>query len=195
MTALSGSRILVIGASGVLGTELAKECMQRGARVIATVRNGDAPTGCESVVRADISLPQGRSEIVAAVRDIGGVDVVIMAAGVVGFGIHDAIQPDDIARLIDIDLVVPLQVISDVSSLIAEGGNVTVLTGAVVDVATLGMSTYTAAKSGETGLASRAVFGNAPGLKQGLDPAEVARRIVDAIESNESELPPNVFVG
>ena len=113
-----------------------------------------------------------------------------------------------------------MQLISDLSSSIAEGGNITVLTGAVVDVATLGMSTYTAAKSGlsaalavirremrarkitildarpphtETGLASRAVFGSAPNLKQGLDPITVARRIVDAIESNESELPPNAF--
>jgi cyclic-di-GMP-binding biofilm dispersal mediator protein len=45
----------------------------------------------------------------------------------------------------------------------------------------------------ETGLATRAVFGNAPALKQGLAPSDVARRIVDAIENNESELTPAAF--
>lgn len=220
MTALSGSRILVIGASGDLGTALTNECIQRGARVIGTSRNGEVPAGCERAVHADISSSQGRSDVVAAVQASGGIDVVVIAAGVVGFGLHDSLQSDDIARLISIDLIAPLQLISDLSSSIAEGGNITVLTGAVVDVATLGMSTYTAAKSGlsaalavirremrvrkitildarpphtETGLASRAFFGSTPNLKQGLDPIIVARRIVDAIESNESELPPNIF--
>jgi len=222
MTALSGSRILIVGASGVLGTELVKECVKRGARVIATTHTGEDPLGCEKVVHVDITQSQGRSEILAAVRETGGVDAVIVASGVVGFGLHDSVQPHDIARLIEVDLVAPLQLITDVSSSVSEGGNVTVLTGAVVDVATLGMSTYTAAKAGlsaamavirrevrsrkitvldarpphtETGLASRAVFGNAPSLKQGLDPSNVARRIVDAIESNESELPPTAFSG
>lgn len=222
MTALSGSRILIVGASGVLGTELVKECVKRGARVIATTQTGEDPLGCEKVVHVDITQSQGRSEILAAVRETGGVDAVIIASGVVGFGLHDSVQPHDIARLIEVDLVAPLQLITDVSSSVSEGGNVTVLTGAVVDVATLGMSTYTAAKAGlsaamavirrevrsrkitvldarpphtETGLASRAVFGNAPSLKQGLDPSNVARRIVDAIESNESELPPTAFSG
>lgn len=222
MTAVPGSRILIVGASGVLGTELVNECARRGARVIATTRTGEDPLNCEKVVHADITQSQGRSEIFAAIRERGGVDVVIIAAGVVGFGLHDSVQPHDIARLIEVDLVAPLQLITDVSSSVSEGGNITVLTGAVVDVATLGMSTYTAAKAGlsaamavirrevrsrkitvldarpphtETGLASRAVFGNAPTLKQGLDPSNVARRIVDAIESNESELPPTAFAG
>ena len=220
MTALSGSRVLVVGGSGALGAELAQECQKRGAQVIATTRDGQVPFDCEAVVNADISQQSGRNEIMTSVREKGGVDIVIIAAGVVGFGAHDAVQSNDVARLIEVDLVAPLQLLSEVSPAIADGGNITVLTGAVVDVATLGMSTYTAAKAGlsaalavirrelrsrkitvldarpphtETGLANRAVFGNAPSLKQGLEPADVARRIVDAIEANESELAPTAF--
>jgi cyclic-di-GMP-binding biofilm dispersal mediator protein len=37
----------------------------------------------------------------------------------------------------------------------------------------------------ETGLATRAVTGQAPKLPQGLDPAIVVARIVQAIEQNE----------
>lgn len=220
MTALSHARVLVIGASGVLGREVVKECARRGARVIGTSHTGSAPHECEVVVHADIASVDGRERIVAAVRDMGGIEVVVVTSGVVGFGAHDAVQSSDIARLIEIDLVAPLQLLSDLSPLVAEGGNITMLTGAVVDVATLGMSTYTAAKSGlsaalavirremrarkitvldarpphtETGLASRAVFGSAPALKQGLEPSFVAHRIIDAIEANESELAPAVF--
>ena len=40
----------------------------------------------------------------------------------------------------------------------------------------------------ETGLTGRAIAGNAPSFGPGLDPADVARRMVDAIEANEPEL-------
>ena len=45
----------------------------------------------------------------------------------------------------------------------------------------------------ETGLATRAVYGEAPKMKQGLEPEVVARRIVVAVENDESELAPVVF--
>jgi cyclic-di-GMP-binding biofilm dispersal mediator protein len=171
-------------------------------------------------VQADITTSDGRSRVLSAVSQLGGVDVVVIASGVVGFGSHDTVESRDIARLIEVDLIAPLQLLKELSPLISEGGNITALTGAVVDVSTLGMSTYSAAKSGlsaaiaiirremrarkitvldarpphtETGLATRAVFGNAPALKQGLAPSDVARRIVDAIENNESELAPAAF--
>lgn len=220
MTALSNARVLVVGASGVLGQELTNECVRRGARVIGTALHGEINPSCEMSVHADITSPMGRRDIVAAVEQMSGVDVVIIASGVVGFGTHDAVSAEKIAQLIEVDLVAPLQLLQEVSPHIADEGNITFLTGAVVDVATLGMSAYTAAKSGlssaaavirremrarkigvldarpphtETGLASRAVFGSAPTMKEGLDPALVARRIVTAIEANETDLPPAAF--
>jgi cyclic-di-GMP-binding biofilm dispersal mediator protein len=220
MTALLDARVLVIGASGVLGRELALECARRGGRIIGTTQSAAISDECDAEVQADITTSDGRSRILSAVSQLGGVDVVVIASGVVGFGSHDTVESRDIARLIEVDLIAPLQLLKELSPLISEGGNITALTGAVVDVSTLGMSTYSAAKSGlsaaiaiirremrarkitvldarpphtETGLATRAVFGNAPALKQGLAPSDVARRIVDAIENNESELAPAAF--
>jgi hypothetical protein len=40
----------------------------------------------------------------------------------------------------------------------------------------------------ETGLADRPLAGTAPRLPRGLEPADVARRIVAAIEAGESEV-------
>jgi cyclic-di-GMP-binding biofilm dispersal mediator protein len=45
----------------------------------------------------------------------------------------------------------------------------------------------------ETGLASRPLAGTAPRLPQGLDPAQVAERIVQGIEANETEIPSTSF--
>jgi cyclic-di-GMP-binding biofilm dispersal mediator protein len=45
----------------------------------------------------------------------------------------------------------------------------------------------------ETGLATRAIFGAAPKMKEGLQPDVVGVRIVDAIVNDESELAPVVF--
>jgi cyclic-di-GMP-binding biofilm dispersal mediator protein len=45
----------------------------------------------------------------------------------------------------------------------------------------------------ETGLATRAIFGDAPKMKQGLEAEVVAKRIVDAIVNDENELAPVVF--
>ena len=47
----------------------------------------------------------------------------------------------------------------------------------------------------ETGLATRAVAGTAPNFPQGLDPAAVARRIVDAVADGSTDLPSEAFGG
>ena len=220
MTVLQNARVLVVGASGGLGTSIADECLKRGARVVGTSHAHVITNSNITSVVADITSAQGRRAITAKLNEFGGVDVVLLAAGVVGFGIHDTVSPEHIAQLINVDLVAQLQLITDISPLIAEGGNVTCITGAVVDVATLGMSAYTAAKAGlsaaaavirrelrarkisvldarpphtETGLATRAVFGSAPALKPGIEPTVVARHILDAVENDVPELPPTAF--
>jgi short-subunit dehydrogenase len=45
----------------------------------------------------------------------------------------------------------------------------------------------------ETGLASRAIQGEAPNFPQGFTPEQVAARIIDAIESDEKDLPATAF--
>lgn len=45
----------------------------------------------------------------------------------------------------------------------------------------------------ETGLASRPLSGEAPALPQGLDAADVARRIVDAVAAGEQDLAAEAF--
>ena len=212
MTELRNQRFLVIGASGGLGSALVTALNEKGAEVIAIAKSG--PFGL------DITNEDARRELSELVVAHDGVDGIIIASGLVGFGIHGTLNSAELAQLIDVDLVAPLQVLNDLVPHIREGGNITVITGAVVDFATLGMAAYTAAKAGlsascavlrrelrsrkisvldarpphtETGLATRPLYGQAPAMKEGLSPASVAERIIAGIEAGETEIPPALF--
>ncbi|MBU6241941.1 MAG: SDR family NAD(P)-dependent oxidoreductase [Acidobacteria bacterium] len=206
---LSGKLILVTGASGGLGREIASQIEARGGYALRT-------SGGE----CDISVAEDRSVITQLVVDHGGIDGVVFASGVVGFGAHGGIPQGSVQRLIDVNTVGPLELTNDLLPHLRDGGSIVFITGAVVDFTTAGMAAYTAAKAGlsaacpvlrrelrsrkinvidarpphtETGLATRAVYGEAPKMKQGLEPAVVAKRIVDAMVNDENELAPVVF--
>ena len=206
---LSGKLILVTGANGGLGREIASQIEARGGYALRT-------SGGE----CDISVAEDRSVITQLVVDHGGIDGVVFASGVVGFGAHGGIPQGSVQRLIDVNTVGPLELTNDLLPHLRDGGSIVFITGAVVDFTTAGMAAYTAAKAGlsaacpvlrrelrsrkinvidarpphtETGLATRAVYGEAPKMKQGLEPDVVAKRIVDAMVNDENELAPVVF--
>jgi cyclic-di-GMP-binding biofilm dispersal mediator protein len=213
MTTLQGSLFLVVGATGGLGSAIARELEARGGYVLRTSRNSaDLP--------ADITDASQRAHVVELVAEHGGVDGLIVASGEVGFGMHGTLSGSDISRIVDVDLTAPLALVNDLLPHVKDGGNITLITGAVVDFPTLGMAVYTAAKAGlsascavlrrelrsrkinvldarpphtETGLATRAIYGEAPKMKEGLAPDVVAQRIVEAIAESETELAPATF--
>ena len=213
MATLQGSLFLVVGATGGLGAAIAKELESRGAYVLRTSRTSPD-------LAADITDASQRARIVELVAEHGGIDGLVVASGEVGFGLHGTITADDIARIVDVDLTAPLALANELLPHLKDNGNITFVTGAVVDFATLGMAAYTAAKAGlsascavlrrelrsrkinvldarpphtETGLATRAIFGEAPKMKEGLAPDTVAGRIVEAIANDEAELAPSAF--
>lgn len=206
---LNGKLILVTGATGGLGQSIAAQIEARGGYALRT-------SGGE----CDITVAEDRSVIAQLVIDHGGIDGVVFASGVVGFGAHGTLAQGSVQRLIDVNVSGPLELANDLLPHLRDEGVIVFITGAVVDFTTIGMAAYTAAKSGlsaacpvlrrelrgrkinvvdarpphtETGLATRAIFGDAPKMKQGLDPDAVARRIVVAVENDESELAPVVF--
>lgn len=200
---------LVTGATGGLGASIAAEIEARGGYALRT-------SGGE----CDIAVAEDRAVITQLVVDHGGIDGVVFASGIVGFGAHGTLASGSIQRLIDVDVTGPLELTNDLLPHLRDESAIVYITGAVVDFTTVGMAAYTAAKAGlsaacpvlrrelrgrkinvidarpphtETGLATRAVYGEAPKMKQGLEPEVVARRIVVAIENDESELTPVVF--
>ena len=211
---MNGARALVIGATGGFGGQVARSLASRGAAVavsgrdaarlaqIATDVNGPARPG-------DVTAPGVPGELVAwAAGELGGLDVVVMAAGAVAFGPVAELTDDVLRAVMDLDLIAPIQVARAAANVLGEGGVIVQVSAIVADQPMAGLAAYSAAKAGltafdvafrremrrvkvrvldarpphmETGLATRPIAGAAPGLAAGADPREYADALVAAI--------------
>ena len=109
-------RILLTGAAGGIGAELARALSARGARLALLGRNVDAlrtlSTELEGEAHAfgvDLLDDTRRGSTVAAVRDaLGGIDVLINNAGVVNFSPFAEQDPASLQAMIKINMLVPM---------------------------------------------------------------------------------------
>jgi cyclic-di-GMP-binding biofilm dispersal mediator protein len=211
---MNAARALVIGATGGFGGQVARSLASRGAAVavsgrdaarlaqIATDVNGPARAG-------DVTAPGVPDQLLAwAADELGGLDVVVMAAGAVAFGPVAEITDDTLRAVMDLDLIAPIQVARAAANVLGEGGVIVQVSAVVADQPMAGLAAYSAAKAGltafdvafrremrrvkvrvldarpphmETGLATRPIAGTAPGLAAGADPREYADALVAAI--------------
>ncbi|MCP3420642.1 SDR family NAD(P)-dependent oxidoreductase [Nocardioides pinisoli] len=221
---IAGARIAVVGATGALGSLLSAELAARGARLLVVGRDADRLAGLEAEARlvADLGdATAGDAVVVAAREQLGGLDGLVNAAGVVAFGALVDTPDEVIEELFLTNVVGPLFLLRRVLPLLEESQGFVVQLSAVVAQQPLPrMAAYSASKAAlsaaatalrtelrrsrvevhdvrpphtETGLASRPLAGEAPRLPAGKDPAGVARRVVDAIEARELDLGPEAF--
>jgi cyclic-di-GMP-binding biofilm dispersal mediator protein len=224
MTELNGARILVVGASGGLGSAIARELAGRGARLALAGRDAErlAGTGVEgTAVVADLRDGDAAERVVAeAEQALGGLTGVVYAAGVVAFGAVGELDEDDVDELLLLNYLAPARIAAAALARLGAGGFVANLSAVVAEQPTLKMADYSAAKAAltafdrvallearrreirvidirpphtETGLAGRPIAGRPPKLPPGLDPADVARRIVDALAGDDTDLPTEAF--
>lgn len=216
---LSGKKIVIVGATGSLGTQLASQLSQAGAVVSAVVRdasNLDATAISQHAI-ADITDSVALS---AALASLAPFDGVINAAGVVAFGNIADLDDVTLQKLFAINTIAPIVMLREGSRHISEGGFFANISAVVAQQPMAGMAAYSASKAGiwgamtgaarelrrqqidvidirpphtETGLANRPIAGVAPKLPQGLEPAAVAARIVKAIIDGERDLPVEAF--
>ena len=116
---LSGTRTLVLGGSGVLGSRVAGELRNRGGLVMLAGRDrvrlqeraAELGTDVPSV-QFDLRQPHHADDVVTtAIDSLGGLDGVVNAAGVVAFGPLDELDDAALDELVARDLVGPLRVI------------------------------------------------------------------------------------
>jgi len=107
---INGSRILLTGATGGLGEDLARALRARGADLVLTGRRVEvlqslaAEIGAVSIA-ADLSKPDD----VAALLDLAGpIDVLINNAALPAVGPVVDFTPHEIARAVDVNLVAPI---------------------------------------------------------------------------------------
>lgn len=209
--------VAVVGGHGGLGSAIADELAARGAVVVRTARTA----GGDAVVLDIRDADAGTSLVEAVVALHGHVDGVVVASGIVAFG--DLLDTDDVVieELFLTNTLGPLWLARRVLPALAERkGFLAMVTGVVAEQSFPGMVPYAASKAAlssaldglrrearrrgvhvldarpphtETGLATRPLAGVAPKFPQGLAPADVATRIVDAIVAGEPEVASTAF--
>lgn len=221
--ALAGRRILVVGASGVLGATTAELLANAGAEVLTLVRNPErlaerflSGAHGQADVRDWASLGTGLRACTAS----EGIHGVVNASGVVAFGGLSDLSPGTIEELFATNARGVAFLLAQVAPLLDDGGFFASYTGVAAEMNVLGMSAYCASKAAatsllasatrelrrrsirvldiraphtETGLVSRSLEGSAPSMPAGLDPEVVARRVISALADGESVLPSSAF--
>jgi cyclic-di-GMP-binding biofilm dispersal mediator protein len=175
------------------------------------------------ILRTDLRDPGACDAAVEmACEASGGLDLLINAAGVAAFGAATELTEAAMRELLEVNVLVPMLLARAALPRMRSNGVIANLSGIIAEPgkAMAGMAAYAASKSAvrtfdesltrearraqirvldvrpphtETGLAGRAIAGQAPVLAHGLEPADVARVICDAVESGARDLPSEAF--
>lgn len=216
---LPGLHVVVVGATGVLGGKVAAQLSQGGAQVSAIVRDAGR---VDSAVVSQIAIADitDSSKLRVAFESLAPFDGVVNAAGVVAFGNIAELEDQTLTQLFATNAIAPLVMLRESAPHIRPGGFFLNISAVVAQQPMAGMAAYSASKAAvwgamiaatrelrrqqidvidarpphtETGLASRPVAGIAPKLPTGLNPDDVAARLVTAIKDGEKDLPVEAF--
>jgi len=150
---LDGKRVLVAGATGVLGGLLARELIAQGARPALAGRDGerlaalgrelDAPTAALELRDPD----SPRACVQDAADALGGLDGLVVATGAVAFGSASELD-DGVARdLFTINALGPIALVRAALERFEAPGAIVALSAVVADHPTAGMAAYSASKA------------------------------------------------
>lgn len=218
MSELSGRLILVVGATGGLGSRIAAQLETAGATVVRAARSAGPKQ-----LSVDLRSPDSISSLVSSLDSLDG---VVVAAGVVAFGPSDAVADVTLQELFEVNALGPIRLIRGVTPLLTQSATlgrspfILTISGIVSESPTAGLAAYSASKSAiasfttaatrelrrvgvrvldarpghtETALSTHPIAGTAPTFPAGLDPDGVATRIVQAIVDDEKDLPSSAF--
>ena len=181
------------------------------------------PAGLDQALLLDLESPDSINTLCSyLLAGSSKLDGLVLAAGLVAFGGFAETPKAVVERLFAVNSLGQLEVIQRLLPLVqaGDGGTIVTLSGRITELPTMGLSVYGASKAPllhaqqaakrelaktrvnwidarpghtESGLADRAIFGQAPNFGAGLPVAAVADRIVDAIVAGEKDLPGEAF--
>ena len=213
---LRGASVLVAGATGGIGSAIARELDRRGARLTLVARDARrledlAVPGTRCA--CDLRSPQACEETVAAA---GRLDVLVNCVGVVAFGAVTDLSVETLDELFRANVLVAILLARASLPVLQRGGAIVNISGVIAERNLPGMAAYGPSKAAvrsfdealarearrsgirvldarpphtETGLAGRAIEGDAPKMPPGLSAASVAGAICDALERGAVDLP------
>lgn len=153
---LKEARIVLAGATGVLGGEIGRQLVLAGARLVLFGRDTgrlDALALPGPRVVGDIADSEACLEAVGqAHASFGGLDGIINAAGVVAFGDLESYSDAVLDELLSTNLIGPIRLVRAALPAMAAGGFIAHLSAVVAERPLPGMSLYSATKAALTAL-------------------------------------------
>jgi short-subunit dehydrogenase len=150
---LSGARVLVAGATGEIGSRLARGLAAGGARVSLAGRNGDRLANLARELgapsrRFDARDPSSCAEAVdGAAAELGGLDALVIATGATAFGSAPEVEDAATRELFEANLFGPMALIRAALGRIEGKGAIVGLSAIVADYPTADMAAYSASKA------------------------------------------------
>ncbi len=153
MSDLNGAVVLVVGASGVLGAEIARRLENGGATVVRFGRTPGNLSGPDTFL-ADLTDETTAATIVTA--SLGAhdrLDGVVIAAGVVAFGPASEVRDETIRQLFETNALGPMRLIREAVPHLAASATagrkpfIVTLSGIVAESPTAGLAAYSASKA------------------------------------------------
>lgn len=153
MSELSGAVVLVVGASGGLGSRIATQLIEAGATVVRAARDPASLSGPDAYL-ADLRPAEGPgSLVIAAVNAHGRLDGVVIAAGVVAFGPIAEVSDAALTELFETNTLAPMRLVREALPHLIESAKagrdpfVVTLSGVVAESPTAGLAAYSASKA------------------------------------------------
>lgn len=153
MTDIDGKRVLVAGASGMLGGRIGDALHARGARVVAAGRDGRrtseraAAWSTEPVPLDVVDEKSCRTAVEIAVAQLGGLDGVVVAVGVPAFGPAAEADPAVVEEVFAVNALGPMTLVRTAVPHLPDDGFVVVLSAILASAPMAGMADYSAAKA------------------------------------------------
>ncbi|ALN75615.1 SDR family oxidoreductase [Aureimonas sp. AU20] len=157
MTNFEGQSVLVLGGSRGIGAAIVRRLRADGAKVTFTYagsREAAERLAGETGATAVMTDSADRDAVIARVRESGPLDVLVVNAGVGAFGDPLEQDPDEVDRLIRINVTAPYHASVEAARHMPEGGRIVVIGSVNGDrIPFPGLSAYAMSKSALQGMA------------------------------------------
>ena len=174
MSEFHGKSVLILGGSRGIGAAIVRRFASDGAKVVFTYngsREAAEQLAAETGTTAVPTDSGDRDAVIARVRESGPLDILVVNAGFALFGDALDLDPDDVDRLIRVNVNAPYHASVEAARQMPEGGRIIVIGSVNGDrMPVPGMASYALSKS--------ALQGMARGLARDFGPRGITINIV-----------------
>ena len=182
---MTGRGVLLIGGSSDIGIAIARAFADSGDSVVGVGIEECSDPVFTHYLTADCSVPETATRTVAdAVQNLGGIDVVVLAAGRMPIGRADATSDDDWRGAFGATLDSAFFVARAALPHLARGSSIVAVTSVNATLAAPALAAYAAAKAGVEGLVRQLALDYAP---RGIRVNAVQPGSISATDTGETE--------